>query len=91
MLKAAEQGETKAQFNLGACYVNGAGVNRDLNEGYFWIFLANTRTTDSGLKVYAENSLEALNKVMKKNDIKSAQKRAQVWLNEHPHPLKTEQ
>ncbi|MGA3136759.1 MAG: tetratricopeptide repeat protein [Terracidiphilus sp.] len=89
MLKAAEQGETKAQFNLGACYVNGAGVNRDLNEGFFWIFLAKTRTTDSGLKEHAENSLEALTKVMKKSDIKSAQKRAQAWLNEHP--LKAEQ
>lgn len=89
MLKAAEQGEPKAQFNLGASYINGAGVNRDLNEGYFWIFLANTRTTDSGLKGHAENSLEALTKVMKKNDIKSAQKRAQAWLNEHP--LKAEQ
>jgi TPR repeat protein len=91
MLKAAKQGETHAQFNLGACYINGAGVIQDLNEGYFWIFLANARTTDSGLKGYAENSLEELTKVMKKSDIKSAQKRAQAWLNEHPHPLKMEQ
>ena len=90
MLKAAEQGEPKAQYNLGSCYINGEGVNRDLNEGYFWIFLANTRTTDSGLKGYAENSLEALIKDMKKNDIKVAQKRAQAWLNEHPHPLRAE-
>jgi TPR repeat protein len=90
MLKAAEQGETKAQFNLGACYINGAGINRDLNEGYFWIFLAHTRTTDSGLKEYAANSLEALTKVMKKNDIESVQKRAQAWLNGHPRPLQAE-
>jgi TPR repeat protein len=88
-LKAAEQGESKAQYNLGVRYINGTGVNRDLNEGYFWIFLANTRTTNSGLKGYAENSLEALTKVMKKNDIKNAQKRAQAWLNEHP--LKAEE
>jgi len=91
MLKAAEQGETHAQYNLGVSYVNGNGVIRDLNEGYFWIFLANARTTDSGLKQYTENSLREDAEVMKKSDIRSAQKRAQVWLNEHPHPFKMEQ
>jgi hypothetical protein len=90
MRKAAEQGETKAQFNLGACYINGEGVDRDLNEGYFWIFLADSRTLDSALKEEAENSLEQLTAAMKKNDIRSAQKRAQAWLSEHP-PLKFEQ
>jgi len=84
LLKAAEQGETKAQYNLGACYANGTGVNQDLNEGYFWIFLANARTADSNLKQYTENSLGEDAKVMKKNDVKSTQKRAQAWLNEHP-------
>jgi len=86
MLKAAEQGETKAQFNLGACYIDGKGVNRDLNEGYFWVFLAGARTTDSGLKQEAESAIANLTGVMKKSDVKSAQKRAQAWLNEH-HPL----
>lgn len=89
MLKAAEQGETHAQYDLGVSYVNGAGVSLDLNEGYFWIFLANARTTDSGLKQYTENSLREDAKVMRKSDIKNAQKRAQTWLNEHP--LKAEQ
>lgn len=84
MRKAAEQGETKAQYNLGACYLNGTGVDRDLNEGYFWILLASTRTPDSGLRAASENTLDSLNTAMKKSDIKNAQKRAQVWLKDHP-------
>ena len=96
MLKAAEAGETKAQFNLGACYANGVyannglDVNRNLSEGYFWIFLAKSRTSDSDLKAHAESTLEALSKVMSKADIKGAQQRAQAWLNEHPRPLYAE-
>jgi hypothetical protein len=50
----------------------------------FWIFLANARTTDRSLKQYTENSIREDATVMKKSDIKSAQKRAQAWLNEHP-------
>jgi hypothetical protein len=41
------------------------------------------------LKEYAENTLAELTKAMKKSDTKSAQKRAQAWLNKHP--LKAEQ
>jgi hypothetical protein len=67
------------------------GWTGTLNEGYFWIFLANTRTMDSGLKKQAKDTLESLATVMKKSDIKSAPKRAQSWLNEHPHHLFTEQ
>jgi TPR repeat protein len=89
LLKAAEQGETDAQFNLGACYASGdcadgAGVDKDLSEGYFWTFLANARTTDADLKGYAETLLEKLDTAMKKSDIKNSQKRAEAWLKEHP-------
>lgn len=87
--KAAEQGETGAQYNLGACYVNGEGVDRDLNEGYFWIYIADARTKDSGLKQLAETSLREDAGVMKKSDIKSAEKRAQAWMRNHP-PLETD-
>jgi len=87
MRKAAEQGQTFAQFNLGACYLNGAGVELDLKEGYFWILLAHTRTPDVGLKEHAEETLGKLSRVMKKSEIKSAEKRAQDWLKRHP--LKT--
>lgn len=65
-------------------------MNRDLNEGYFWIFLAKARTTDPDLKAHAENSLLAVGNAISKSDIKNAQQRAQAWLNEHPRPLLAE-
>lgn len=34
--KAAEQGDAKAQFNLGNCYAKGEGVNKNLKEAAYW-------------------------------------------------------
>ena len=36
MLKAAEQGDAKAQCNLGVCYGNAEGVDRDAHEAVKW-------------------------------------------------------
>ena len=35
-LKAAEQGDARAQFNLGVCYENGTGVDKDASEAVKW-------------------------------------------------------
>ena len=34
--KAAEQGDSEAQFNLGCLYVDGNGVSRDLKQAVAW-------------------------------------------------------
>ena len=34
--KAAEQGDAKAQYNLGVCYANGDGVQKNLKQAVFW-------------------------------------------------------
>jgi len=34
--KAAEQGEAIAQYNLGRCYTNGGGVEKDLQKAVYW-------------------------------------------------------
>ena len=34
--KAAEQGDAKAQFNLGDCYYFGKGIKKDYNEAVQW-------------------------------------------------------
>ena len=35
-LKSAEQGHIKAQAQLGICYANGLGVDKDENKAYYW-------------------------------------------------------
>jgi TPR repeat protein len=37
---AAEQGEAKAQFNLGVMYADGQGVPQDFKEAMQWYYLA---------------------------------------------------
>ena len=34
--KAAEQGDAMAQFNLGQCYTNGTGVEKDEQKAVEW-------------------------------------------------------
>ena len=34
--KAAEQGDAQAQYNLGVCYANGNGVEKNLSEAVKW-------------------------------------------------------
>ncbi len=34
--KAAEQGDDKAQYNLGLCYFNGEGAPQDFNAAVKW-------------------------------------------------------
>ena len=36
----AEQGDVKAQYSLGQCYLRGDGVRRDLVMAYSWLLLA---------------------------------------------------
>ena len=36
----AEQGNAKAQFNLGACYYTGDGVKQDYKKALEWYFKA---------------------------------------------------
>ena len=40
MLKAADQGDEEAQFNLAHLYLNGLGVYQDFNEAFNWFLKA---------------------------------------------------
>jgi hypothetical protein len=82
--KAAEQGYPTAQFDLAAQYTQGAGISRDYEEAYFWMSLAATSLTDSEMRQQALKALEGIATMLKKDDIKRAEKRAQAWLKDHP-------
>lgn len=40
LLPMAQQGNARAQYNLGVMYASGLGVSQDDQQGYFWFSLA---------------------------------------------------
>ena len=68
--KAAEQGNAKAQFNLGVAYYKGEGVAKNLVEGYAWNHLA--AVTDDYAKLQQTN----LEKVMSSQQVAAGQRRS---------------
>ena len=48
--KAAEQGNAKAQYNLGWMYANGLGVAKDEVEAYKWWLLAGAQGNENAKK-----------------------------------------
>ena len=67
---AAEQGDAYAQFNVGFAYRAGAGVEKDLVEGYAWNNLA--AVTDD----YAKTQRTNLEKVMTLQQVAAGQRRS---------------
>jgi uncharacterized protein len=45
--KAADQGETNAQYNLGVGYAKGRGVSQDYAQAHLWFNLAASRAKDA--------------------------------------------
>lgn len=56
-LKAADQGDALAQYNLGICYDNGYGVEKDLSEAVIWL----RKAADQG-NAQAQNALRKLSR-----------------------------
>ena len=48
---AAEQGDANAQFNLGAMYAFGAGVQKDYVYAHMWGNLATSNGNENGAKL----------------------------------------
>jgi TPR repeat protein len=74
--KAAEQGHSWGQYNLGGMYANGFGVDQDYIEAYKWVLLAEM----NGYDVTERRSL--LKEIMTADQIAEAQKLAKAYAAE---------
>ena len=77
--KAAEQGNSVAQYNLGSRYFKGEGVPQDYVESHKWRNLAASRASAENQKRYAEQR-DAVAALMTPAQLAEAQQRASAWL-----------
>ena len=75
----AEQGDVKAQYNLGVMYKKGLGVTKDYAQAHMWFHLAAIRGDANAIK-----PLDRLSKLMTPAQIAKAQKLANEWEATHP-------
>ena len=72
--KAAEQGDAKAQNNLGSRYYKGIGVPKDEETAYFWFLLSSAQ----GDKVAVKNR-DLVEEKLTPQQRANAQAAARVW------------
>lgn len=65
--KAAEQGNAEGQYGLGAMYLAGEGVKRDVNEALVWFTRAAEKNQIDAIKGAAQIHLSALAQADQKN------------------------
>ena len=77
-LPLAEQGNAKAQTNLGIMYVLGIGVPKDYVKAHMWFSLAKAEGHEGAAK-----SLDMVKEEMNTTQIDEAQKLAAEWWKKH--------
>jgi TPR repeat protein len=77
-LKAAENGNVKAQAALGTRYWGGRGVPPSLTQAYFWTVLARA-AGDQNSKTFAE----ILASRMSRPQTLAIEQKAEIWYEQH--------
>ncbi|GBF25059.1 secretory immunoglobulin A-binding protein EsiB [bacterium MnTg02] len=77
----AEQGDAKAQFNLGVMYVRGAGVPRDHVVAHKWLNLAANRypASEENWRIKTTKLRKVIATLMTPAQIAEAQRLAREW------------
>jgi hypothetical protein len=76
---AADQGDARAQLNLGIMYDNGQGVPKDYVEAHKWFNLAAASVSSGDTRERAVKNRDRVAGMMTPAQIAEAQKRASAW------------
>ena len=77
--KAAEQGDDRAQFELGWAYADGKGVPQDFIQAYVWFDLAAAHDDETYAEDYGKDFRESLAEKMTPAQIAEAQRQVREW------------
>ena len=72
-IKAANQGDVSAQYNLGVMYSNGYGVIKNYTLSYMWLILAKYHNDN-----YADNAINNIKNRMTSVQVNKSQKMARI-------------
>ncbi len=75
---SAEQGDAKAQLNLGLMYATGQGVIQNYIQAHMWFNIAGANGYEDGRK-----NRDIIEKRMTPDQIAEAQKLAREWMEKH--------
>jgi TPR repeat protein len=78
--KAADQGDTSAQYNLALMYEEGDGTAKDVVSAYMWYSLAAAEGDED-----AKAAMLALAKRINTDQVRQADTRAKAWRAAHPN------
>jgi len=76
--KAAEQGYTDAQYEMGLSHVLGLGSLLDFEEAYFWLLLASASGNVDAVELRNE-----ISNVLSMTQMERIRNRAKRWMEEH--------
>ena len=76
--KAAEEGSATAQFMVGLAYLQGAGVDKNLDSAYCWLRMA--QQSSSVLQHRSQSAIEQLTAVLRPEELAALERKVETSL-----------
>jgi predicted aspartyl protease len=78
-MKAAQQGEAAAQFNVASGFLTGVGFSKDLRQALLWMLVAADRLTDTKAAANAQSSAQNIESQLDAQVVSQIQLDAASW------------